>query len=527
MRLALASSSSRFRVRPLTVVIYVIGAVLAYQSAQYLINGNFVGLAYAAIVCVCGVIVIGILRNWRNGVYFFLSWLLFEDFIRKFLGNNMAIYFAKDFLALVVLISFVAAQRKIKETNFRPPFLAVLLIFVWFGAMQVFNPASTSIWFGLMGFKIFFYYVPLLFVGYALLNSEQEFRRFFRVNISLALVIMALGITQSILGQGFLNPSQPADDLRELSTLYRVSPLTGAIAYRPTSVFVSASRYANFINVASLLVYGFAGYLLLRQKKGRLLAFIAIATAATAGFLTASRGTFLWTIINLIATSIAFIWGAPWKQGEARRVLRAVQRAALAVALGIVLLFITYPDALLSRLAIYQETLSPSSTANELTHRTWSYPIRNLLGAFGYDRWPWGYGIGTTALGGQYVARFFRVRPPVGGVESGYGTLVVEMGIGGLILWITVSSAICISAWRVVRSLKGSPWFPVGFVLFWYSFVLLFPSTFAGIQSYEDYLLNAYLWLGLGLLFRLPTIALSSPSETVARAGQIQPGWIR
>src|SRR5260370_18100986 len=224
MHLTLASSSRRFRVRPLTVVIYVIGAVLAYQSAQYLINGNFVGLAYAAIVCVCGVIVIGILRNWRNGVYFFLSWLLFEDFIRKFLGNNMAIYFAKDFLALVVLISFVAAQRKIKETNFRPPFLAVLLTFFCFAPIQLFNPASTSIWFGLMGFKIFFYYVPLLFVGYALLNSEQEFRRFFKVNISLALVIMSLGIAQSILGQGFFILPQPAEDLRMLITLYRTSP---------------------------------------------------------------------------------------------------------------------------------------------------------------------------------------------------------------------------------------------------------------------------------------------------------------
>src|SRR6267154_4825398 len=147
MRLALASSPSRFRVRPLTVVIYVVGAVLAYQCAQYLINGNFVGLAYAGIVCVCALIVIGILKNWRNGVYFFLGWLLFEDFIRKFLGNNMAIYFAKDFLALVVLISFLAAARRKEVAFFRPPFLGPVLIFVWFGLLQVFNPGSTSIWY--------------------------------------------------------------------------------------------------------------------------------------------------------------------------------------------------------------------------------------------------------------------------------------------------------------------------------------------------------------------------------------------
>src|SRR2546430_9080306 len=37
------------------------------------------------------------------------------------------------------------------------------------------------------------------------------------------------------------------------------------------------------------------------------------------------------------------------------------QRAALGIALAIVLLCITYPDALLSRFAIYHETLLPSS----------------------------------------------------------------------------------------------------------------------------------------------------------------------
>src|SRR5437764_13138481 len=45
--------------------------------------------------------------------------------------------------------------------------------------MQTFNPASTSLIFGVLGLKLFFYYVPLLFVGYALLNSEEQLRRFF------------------------------------------------------------------------------------------------------------------------------------------------------------------------------------------------------------------------------------------------------------------------------------------------------------------------------------------------------------
>jgi hypothetical protein len=191
------------------------------------------------------------------------------------------------------------------------------------------------------------------------------------------------------------------------------------------------------------------------------------------------------------------------------------------------LLFYVYPDALLTRLAIYQETLMPNSPTSELTNRSWDYPVQNFLGAFTYDRWPYGYGIGTASLGGQYVARIFNVKPLGVGVESGYGALVVEMGIGGLALWLVMSLAITVSAWKVVKKLKGSPLFSLGFVIFWYAFFLLFPATFGGLQPYEDFLLNAYLWLLLGVLFRLPTIALSP--QFAANAPVVQPRhrWVR
>jgi len=78
--------------------------------------------------------------------------------------------------------------------------------------------------YGVLGMKLFFYYIPLLFVGYALLNSETELRRFFFVNLILAMIIISLGIAQSILGHTFLNPADPAAEIRALSTLYRVAP---------------------------------------------------------------------------------------------------------------------------------------------------------------------------------------------------------------------------------------------------------------------------------------------------------------
>src|SRR5690242_6546259 len=125
----------------------------------------------------------------------------------------MVIHFAQDLLALLIYTSFLAALRRKEVPVFRPPFPGPLLLFVRFGFLQIFDPGSTTIWYGLMGFKMFFYYVPLFFVGYALLNSEADLRRFFTLNLVFALIVISLGIVQSIAGPTFLNPAVPQEDL--------------------------------------------------------------------------------------------------------------------------------------------------------------------------------------------------------------------------------------------------------------------------------------------------------------------------
>lgn len=509
MNIHTSITSSEFRRSPLVALGFLVVFVFAaYEFAQYIINDDVIGLAYIAIALVMGAFVIGMLKNWRNGLYFFVVWLLFEDFARKFLGNNMAIYFAKDFLVAIVYLSFFIAYRRKQVQTFRPSFLIPLLIFVWFGVMQIFNPASTTLLYGVLGMKLFFCYVPLLFVGYALLNSETELRRFFFVNVCLAVIIGGLGIAQAILGPTFLNPEVVGEDIRALSTLYRISS-SGLLAHRPSSVFVSTGRYADYLLVCWLLSLGFTGYVILRKSRERNFVFVSIVVLAAAIVMSTSRGAFSWSAGSLIAASLAFVWGAPWRQRQVMRVSRGVLRAALGVVLALVLLSVIFPDALASRVAIYSETLMPGKRTSEIGIRTWDYPVRNFLGAFDDPRWPYGYGIGTTAIGTQYITKIFHAAPLGVGVESGFGALVVEMGIGGLALWLIMSFSIIFAAWRVVKKLKGTPWFPLGFVIFWYALLLLFPMTFTQMQAYEDFVVNAYFWLLLGILFRLPTLTLS------------------
>ncbi len=77
--------------------------------------------------------------------------------------------------------------------------------------------------------------------------------------------------------------------------------------------------------------------------------------------------------------------------------------------------------------------------------------------------------------------------------------------------------AILFPARRVLKKLRGSPLFPLAFTIFWYAGLLLLPMTFNGLQPYQDFVLNAYLWLLLGIVFRLASLALSAQYAAAAQ----------
>jgi hypothetical protein len=494
-----------------TIALFVVALIAAYEASQFILEDDWKSLGLIVIGFVGVAFAIRILNNWRQGLYIFFGWLFVEDLARKYLGNNMAVYFAKDILVVLVYISFYIARRDRKESaTFRPPFLLPLLILLWFAIGQVFNPGSNSVFYGFLGLKLYFLYVPLMYLGYALIESEHDLRRFLTFNALLLLGVGSLGIAQSIIGPTFLNPQTIQEDIRELSTLYRVSPITGAIAYRPTSVFVSTGRFQNLIIASWIILVGFGGYLILRTKKGRLVAFLTIGVLAAAALMSTSRGVVMWCGGSSLVVLAAFVWGAPWRQREASRVIRSIQRVVLLGGISIVLLAVAFPEEVNSRMAIYSETLSPYSSASELAYRTREYPLRNFLAAFDTPRWPYGYGTGTASLGIQYVARILHAPPTGIGVENGYGQLVIELGVVGLLLWIILGASVSLSAWKIVKQLRGSPWFPIAFVIFWFIFMLFFPMGYSSLSFYQDFLVNAYFWILIGILYRLPSLALST-----------------
>jgi hypothetical protein len=512
-------------VNPVPLALGALGLlVVIWQVSLAISAGNTKTVSILAAAIVVCAVAAKTLNDWRTGIYLFMVWVLFEDMIRKYMGNNMLIYFGKDALVAIIYIAFVMSRMRGELRDpFRPPFRFALGLFVLLGFAQVFNSGSPSLWYGMLGLKLYFYYVPLMFVGYAMLRNERDLQTLLFVNAGLAVVIALIGILQGIFGLDFLNP-HGAREFEELGHLVRMTP-SGVAVPRPPSVFVSDGRFAWYLILVMPLLLGAAGYLLLRTKRGRYLVFPALALVATAAIVSGSRGGAVWVTASAIAVPLAMLWGAPPKAEQAYALAKAVRRSAIFVVLALAFVIVCFPKVMNGPLTFYRETVALDSPDSETLYRAWDYPVKNFSWVFDDRDWPIGHGIGTASLGAQYVSGILGAPKTTMFSESGVGFLIIELGILGPFIWLFWSSALMFTSGVAALKVKGTWAFPLAFSILWYAFVLLFPLTWGGINPYQNFVNNAYLWLLIGVLFRLPGLVAEQKAEdgSTAEAYRLAP----
>ena len=506
-------------------VIGLVVLAIIWELAAWIVSGSDQNLIMFGLSLIVVALVVHILNDWRSGVTVFLVWLLFEDLARKYLGNSMTVYFAKDFLVAVAYFSFYFAKRRREVEIFKPPFLIALVLFVALGFVEIFNPFSPDILYGLLGLKLYFYYAPLMFLGYAMLNRPADLDKLLKVSLVVGIVISGLGIAQSVLGVSFLTPEDTQAEIYEMSHLVRYTPVSHQEVFAPSSVFVSAGRFSFYLILLWILAMGAQGYSLLARKSGSKYGFIGIGVVTVAVMVTGTRTPFVFVIGSAFVMTAAFLWGAPWKWGQGHRLVKALRRGFLIGGLGLLLMVEVFPAVIGGNWLFFTETLSFSGQGSELGARTWDYPVQNLLAAVSEGDVVTGHGIGMSSLGMQYVSRFLNEPMPGYAVESGYGSLLVELGIFGPILWLFWVSVLLWQGWKVVRKLRQTVYFPVAFAIWWYAVVALVLLMYFGLQFYQNFVNNAYLWLLIGVLYRLPKLATMPQPVPIPRHLRSVPRW--
>src|ERR1700688_4805156 len=238
------SIGGRRQIQGLVMGLIVLG--VTWEMATWIVAGSDQTAIMFGLGVVGCALVVYILKDWRSGVVLFMLWLLYEDLARKYLGNSMIVFFAKDFLVGIAYISFWMAKRRRQVEILKIPFLVPLGIFFAFAVIQIFNTWTPSVLYGVLGLKTYFYYTPLMLLGYAMMDRPADLDRFLVINIGAGVIIAGLGIAQSVLGVSFLTPDDIAPELYALTHTVRESPISHSTSAVTTSVFVSSGRFSWF-----------------------------------------------------------------------------------------------------------------------------------------------------------------------------------------------------------------------------------------------------------------------------------------
>jgi hypothetical protein len=93
-------------------------------------------------------------------------------------------------------------------------------------------------------------------------------------------------------------------------------------------------------------------------------------------------------------------------------------------------------------------------------------------------------------------------------VEAGYGSVAVEWGIVGLVLWVWWSLAWLARMVSATRRALGDRIAAFGIVVIGWLFFLLFVAFYGGIATFQNYVNNVFLWILSGMVFALPAAAV-------------------
>ena len=162
-----------------------------------------------------------ILYRWRFGVYFMFIWLFAGDMVRRLIpGQPPEIMLIGDVLLFLTYCSFLAMLAIKRKGLWMPPFAITFLLFAAIVVINVLNPLSPEMLFGIIGLRSYLWYVPLLFLGYYMFTTEDQLLRFCRVLVYAAIPLFVFAVIQYIfydLVSPLLHPFEAGHQYRSFS----------------------------------------------------------------------------------------------------------------------------------------------------------------------------------------------------------------------------------------------------------------------------------------------------------------------
>jgi hypothetical protein len=229
-------------------------------------------------------------RRWREGIKVALILAIFEGALRKwvFPGAQDLVYFAKDVFLLGAYAGFLRQRRQLR---YRPPATPAisfaLFALVLLGMLEIFNPNLPNMLVGLLGFKAYFFYMPLLYILPAVFPSDEALAGSVRKYLRIAIPVGLLALAQ------FFSPAGSV-----LNTYAWSNEQVDAITFgssthvRVTATFSFISGYTSYLLAMSILLLAWLGVTRWRFQ-GNLDLLAALGFTLLGMLMTGSRGPLL------------------------------------------------------------------------------------------------------------------------------------------------------------------------------------------------------------------------------------------
>lgn len=431
-------------------------------------------------------------RRWRTAVQLAMVLVILEGAIRKwvFPGAQDLVYFAKDVFFLGAYAGFLRERSRLRDSMPKIAGLSALIaVAALYGLLQVLNPLLPNLLVGVLGFKAYFFYVPLLWVVPAAFPTPAMLSRFLRRYALIAIPVGLLAMAQFVSSPtSVLNTyARPGEGESFYATTFGSSSFV-----RVTATFSFISGYTSYLLASAILLLGLLGTTRWRFR-GNLLLFAALGMTLLGILMTGSRGP-----LFLLAFVLPFYW---WL------VMREKGGGALfaRILLGLSLVFGVVAYAGEDAIGAFYGRASGTSDVKERLATPFLQPF-DLLPHAGL----FGFGIGATHQTAVAVTPgvvpYSWTRGIV--VEGETGRIMLELGGLGFVLLYLVRLYLPLLALRRLGTLRV-PWFRAVATS---CFLFLLAQILGGVVF--DVVTGVFYWFFAGLLMRV----IQMDREAVAAA---------
>jgi hypothetical protein len=457
----------------------------------------------------------------RKALWFFLIYLPFSGTITYALGGSAFLQLAKDaffFPAWIGLVQLLKKQRgkAKKESVFIPekfkPILPWLLIIVAYCALvlilinggQQLEKMSTAglgdlaryrndkspFLVGVLGYKVFLGYVPLIFCTYHLIRSSKELLFTTRLHTVLAIVCSALAFVQyQMLSSGRCEGTDHLlGDALFRATLEARCFVGGSLVWSPSQnmirlpgTFVAPWQWAWFLIANASLTFTTAFND--PSPKWRIVGLVGMAGIFLNSVISGQRIALV--LVPIIVIILMLL------TGQITNLKRLIPIGG-GLAVAIVVSWILFPDVIQERIDSFVSRWNAAPADDFIAHQidfTWRSVRRSLL--------LMGSGIGRATNS----ARLFGDTTLV---ETWFPKVLFEVGVWGLLLWLCFVTAITVTTFRAYRSVKDKNLRGIG-ASYWVFILFISYQTYYYPLDVDP--VAVYYWYMIGVVLKLPVVA--------------------